>query len=329
MSTKLKKQMKLGVSLLLAITLIYMAFKGINWADFWENLKCTRWGFIVLFLLCVLATIWIRALRWKVMLKPLDTNIDTWTTWHANNIGNLTNAILSGSGELVRCAFACRGGANYDAVLGTEIMERAWDALAIILLAFIAILSGSDAIGEFFTQHIVAPVTSSSTTLIWAGCGIAALVLIICLCFRFRRANKVCGAVANFLDGVGQGFISFRKIRNKGAFLTLSALLWIFYIFMYHFILQAVPALSGLNVYDALLLAAVGNLASVIPVPGGVGAYHYLISLCLSAIYGIDWNIGILFATLQHELHAVLLIVLGIMSCVKTNLKFHSYDVLS
>lgn len=329
MSTKLKKLMKLGVSLLLAITLIYMAFKGINWADFWENLKCTRWGFIVLFLLCVLATIWIRALRWKVMLKPLDTNIDTWTTWHANNIGNLTNAILSGSGELVRCAFACRSGANYDAVLGTEIMERAWDALAIILLAFIAILSGSDAIGEFFTQHIVAPVTSSSTTLIWAGCGIAALVLIICLCFRFRRANKVCGAVANFLDGVGQGFISFRKIRNKGAFLTLSALLWIFYIFMYHFILQAVPALSGLNVYDALLLASVGNLASVIPVPGGIGAYHYLISLCLSAIYGIDWNIGILFATLQHELHAVLLIVLGIMSCVKTNLKFHSYDVLS
>lgn len=329
MSTKLKKQMKLGVSLLLAITLIYMAFKGINWADFWENLKCTRWGFIVLFLLCVLATIWIRALRWKVMLKPLDANIGTWTTWHANNIGNLTNAILSGSGELVRCAFACRGGANYDAVLGTEIMERAWDALAIILLAFIAILSGSDAIGEFFTQHIVAPVTSSSTTLIWAGCGIAALVLIICLCFRFRRANKVCGAVANFLGGVSQGFISFRKIHNKGAFLALSALLWIFYILMYHFILQAVPALSGLNVYDALLLAAVGNLASVIPVPGGVGAYHYLISLCLSAIYGIDWNIGILFATLQHELHAVLLIVLGIMSCVKTNLKFHSYDVLS
>ena len=329
MSTKLKKQMKLGVSLLLAITLIYMAFKGINWADFWENLKCTRWGFIVLFLLCVLATIWIRALRWKVMLKPLYANISTWTTWHANNIGNLTNAILSGSGELVRCAFACRGGANYDAVLGTEIMERAWDALAIILLALIAILSGSDAIGEFFTQHIVAPVTSSSTTLIWAGCGIAALVLIICLCFRFRRANKVCGAVANFLGGVGQGFISFRKIRNKGAFLALSALLWIFYILMYHFILQAVPAFFGLNVYDALLLAAVGNLASIIPVPGGVGAYHYLIALCLSAIYGIDWNIGILFATLQHELHAVLLIVLGIMSCIKTNLKFHSYDVLS
>ena len=135
--------------------------------------------------------------------------------------------------------------------------------------------------------------------------------------------------MANFLGGVGQGFISFRKIRNKGAFLAFTVLLWIMYIFMYHFILQAVPALSGLNVYDALLLAAVGNLASVIPVPGGVGAYHYLIALCLSAIYGIDWNIGILFATLQHELHAVLLIVLGIMSCVKTNLKFHSYDVLS
>ena len=44
MSTKLKKLMKLGVSLLLAITLIYMAFKGINWADFWENLNVLDGG---------------------------------------------------------------------------------------------------------------------------------------------------------------------------------------------------------------------------------------------------------------------------------------------
>ncbi len=96
---------------------------------------------------------------------------------------------------------------------------------------------------------------------------------------------------------------------------------------MYYFILKAVPTLNGLSIFDALLLSVVGNLASVIPVPGGIGAYHYLIALCLSSIYGIEWSIGILFATLQHELHALILIVFGVISYFQANFaKPHAHN---
>ena len=83
-------------------------------------------------------------------------------------------------------------------------------------------------------------------------------------------------------------------------------------------VLKALPALSDLTMADALFISAVGNIASVVPVPGGIGAYHYMIALTLQAIYGATWDIGILYATMCHEIHALLIIVLGIISYVGT-----------
>ena len=56
------------------------------------------------------------------------------------------------------------------------------------------------------------------------------------------------------------------------------------YLLMCYSILKAVPALSGLGLEDALFFTAVGNIASVIPVPGGIGAYHYLVALSVSTL---------------------------------------------
>ena len=71
-----------------------------------------------------------------------------------------------------------------------------------------------------------------------------------------------------------------------------------------------------MDLADALFLSALGNVASVIPVPGGIGAYHYLIMLCLSSLYGFSNESGLLFAMLNHESHAILVLVLGIWSYV-------------
>lgn len=73
--------------------------------------------------------------------------------------------------------------------------------------------------------------------------------------------------------------------------------------------------MEGMNLADAAFLSLVGNIASVVPVPGGVGAYHYLVAAAVG-LYGHSWETGILFATLNHEIHALLIIVLGIISYV-------------
>ena len=93
------------------------------------------------------------------------------------------------------------------------------------------------------------------------------------------------------------------------------------YLLMCFSILKAVPELSHLGLEDALFFTAVGNIASVIPVPGGIGAYHYLMALSAQSLYGATWESGILLATLGHESHAILIIVVGIISYVHITLK--------
>ena len=86
------------------------------------------------------------------------------------------------------------------------------------------------------------------------------------------------------------------------------------YMLMCYFVFRAVPALSHLTLLDALFISSVGNIASVIPVPGGIGAYHYLVALALQSLYGASWETGILAATLNHELHAIIILLVGALS---------------
>ena len=49
----------------------------------------------------------------------------------------------------------------------------------------------------------------------------------------------------------------------------------------------------------------------MVPVPGGFGAYHYLISLALSTLYGIPAEQGLIWATLSHESQAITQLLAG------------------
>jgi hypothetical protein len=71
---------------------------------------------------------------------------------------------------------------------------------------------------------------------------------------------------------------------------------------------------ASLSAVDALFLMVVGALGWVAPVPGGLGAYHFLLSLALLNMYAIPWEHGVVFATISHETQAVMMIVLGFLS---------------
>ena len=83
------------------------------------------------------------------------------------------------------------------------------------------------------------------------------------------------------------------------------------FLMMSLFIIRALPEQFGLGWVDALFLMLVGSVAGIVPVPGGFGAFHYMVALALSAVYGIPWETGIVFATLSHESQAVMTVVCG------------------
>ena len=74
-----------------------------------------------------------------------------------------------------------------------------------------------------------------------------------------------------------------------------------------------VDVAGGSTQMDRLLavILLVGALSSLVPVPGGFGAFHYLVSLALTSLYGIPMETAVIFATLSHESQILTQILCG------------------
>jgi len=67
---------------------------------------------------------------------------------------------------------------------------------------------------------------------------------------------------------------------------------------------------------DAFFIMMVGSLGWMVPVQGGFGAYHFLVSAALVPVYGLSQQTGLVFATISHESQILQMLVNGIISLV-------------
>lgn len=332
MAKKASSVLKFTLSLLLAAALLWFAFRGLEWREFTDGLKATRWGWIAASLAAGLAALVMRAERWRLQLRTLSPGIGRLMIWDASNIGNFLNIVIPGSGEFVRCAEVSTATKRYDSTFGTILFERAWDILAILLLLVIAVISNGDVLGPFVKEHVIEPLTAAMSCSIWiflAGI-LAAFFAGIVLIWRKRHSSVFCRKCAEAIKGIVGGIRSFGSIDGKWRFLVHTVGIWTLYIIVTWATFLAIPGLEGLSFYDALFISAIGNIASVIPTPGNLGAYHYLVGLSISTIYLGAAEItssALLCATLSHGSHALLIIILAVVSYIsrayqskKTNL---------
>ena len=128
MKERNKKILKYSVSLAVAGVLLYFSFRGVKWEDFIDGLKECRWEFIALSMIASIIAFWLRGLRWRQILLPIDPSTTRLTAFNAVNIGYIANFVFPRIGEFVRCGvISSRGRATYDRVLGTVVLERGWD----------------------------------------------------------------------------------------------------------------------------------------------------------------------------------------------------------
>jgi hypothetical protein len=213
--------------------------------------------------------------------------------------------------------------ASYDKVLGTVVLERGWDMLSMLILLVVLLCARWEKFGSFFITEMWEPVSERISFSIWWL--IAALVAIMAavgiVIWSSRERNPLCRKMWGILTGLMKGFSSCLKMDRKWIFFAQTAAIWGMYWAMATATMWAIPDLDGLNVIDALFLSLAGSLGWLIPVPGGFGAFHFVVSLALQAIYGIPFELGIIFATLSHESQAITMALAGGLSYSYESLK--------
>ena len=330
MNPTIKKTIKYIASAAVAVLLLWFSFRDVEWSSFAAVLKECHWGYVALSMAAGSFAFLLRALRWRRLLMPIDESISTLTTFNGVNIGMISNFVFPRIGEFVRCGVITRRSApvdpehpdkkkaSYDKVLGTVVLERSWELLVMLLLLAVVVVAGFKRFGGFFVEQIWNPMAQRLDFSIW---WIVALLVAVCvaglwLLWRYRESNTFCSKVWGIFKGILQGFASCLKMDKKWLFFAYTACIWLTYWLMAASTVWAAPFLEHLDVIDALFLSLVGGIGFAVPVPGGIGAFHFVISLALSMVYGIPMEMGIVYATLSHTSQAITQIFFGAVSYV-------------
>ena len=119
----------------------------------------------------------------------------------------------------------------------------------------------------------------------------------------FQRLKKI------FLE-VLKGVLTITSIQSKYLFLMATSVMWLTYFFMSYMMFFALEETSNLSLITGFMLLMSGGIALTLPVQGGIGTYHTMVTMMLG-LYGIENSTGLFLATLLHSSQILSIIIFG------------------
>lgn len=309
--------------------MLYLAFKGVDFNTLVTDLKSANYYWVLLSLLFAVIGYISRAYRWKLLIEPLNYNPPVKNVFYALMFGYLANFAFPRIGEISRCGSLTKSDKiPMDSLIGTVIIERAIDMVVLLLLLFVIFIAKIESFGFFIKENVFIPISKKFISTVDFSIYYWLIILLVVtvsigLFYFFRKKFKrvrIVLKIRKIIRGVISGVKTVTKMRSRSAFLFHTILIWLMYFLMTYVVIFSIPATQGLNPIDALFLLVIGGLGMAAPVQGGIGAFHWIISSGLG-LYGISKADGLVFATIQHESQAVLVIFIGAFSILTLFIK--------
>jgi hypothetical protein len=146
----------------------------------------------------------------------------------------------------------------------------------------------------------------------------AAGVYAIILYRRYRRKKKA-EAVAKkeslwtkFLEGVD----SISRLERRWEFVAHTLFIFAMWLAMLYVVFLAFEPTAHLSIRAGMLTFLMGGLAMLVPVQGGIGPWHFMVSLTLAKGYEIAANQADIFAFIAHTATNLVYIILGALALV-------------
>ena len=270
----------------LAALLLYLAFRGVDWAELGTLLAGARPELVVLGLALMTGAAAVRALRWR-LLVTVRARPSFATMFWATMAGYVGNSYLPArAGDVMRSLLlGCHLGIAKSFVFGTTVTERVLDTIVVVALA----------------GGVVALIPDSPAWLASASAGLSAGALAALL--ALLAAPRLSGWVerqaarlpvreswrAALVAMWHEFFTGSRAIENhavSAAFVVLSLVIWALDTSCIYVLAVAI-GLDLMTVELTLLLVVSLALSSVAPsTPGYVGVYQF-VAVSVLAPFGV------------------------------------------
>lgn len=313
---KLSTIIKFIASILLAGAIFYLVFRSVSFDELKGKLDEVNYWWVWLSMALSIISHLFRSYRWNLTLEPLGYELTTGRTFLAMMTGYLANLAFPRLGEVTRCGVLKRNdGVPMSVGIGSVITERALDFLVLLSLIGLDMILEMDKILEYFMTSVRWESWIENRWIIFAAIGIVILggvVGILGLRYVLTREfdhptiNKFKGKLLEIIDGL----LSIRKVKSPMGYIVSTVLIWVLYYLMSYVIFFSMDETSALGFGAGLSILAAAGVSMAMPVQGGIGAYHALVSGVL-VIYGINATTGLFFATLLHTSQIVMIVAVG------------------
>ncbi|MCO6462928.1 MAG: flippase-like domain-containing protein [Saprospiraceae bacterium] len=249
-----------------------------------------RW-IVLTILLFILSNVF-RALRWKMMIEAIGYRprfINLFGTIMINYLANLT---IPRSGELIRAGMISKyENIPVEKAFGTIVTDRLFDVIMLAIVIGLALMLG----GSDFINYLNQNVDISSRFAAFFSPNRVFLMMamaIICASLVYKNKSRIRTSmlgqkIIQRLKGFATGVQSVRYVSSIPLFIFYTLGIWILYYLMSYWAFFSFEPTAHLGPVAGLVVFTFGSLGILIPTPGGMGSYHYLVGEAL-AIYGVE-----------------------------------------
>lgn len=319
MKKKLTNLLKFVIFLGVGVGILYLVYqnqnaayqedcqlKGVSAADCQlidkviDDFTKVNYFWVIMILVAFLISNVSRAIRWKMLLKPLGYRPRFVNAFFSIILAYFANLGLPRVGEIVRAgSLAKYEKIPAEKVMGTIVTDRIIDVISILIVTFLALFFAKDVIWTFFKENAsIGSKIDSMRVLVLYLLGL--FIFIAALFFTFKKQitqSKIYKKILHIIIGFGEGIKSILQLDKPWLFVLHSINIWTMYFLMTYFGFLTFGPTAGLPMVAALVVFVFGSWGIVIPSPGGMGTYHFLVGLALG-IYGVNQADGFSWANI-------------------------------
>ena len=295
-----RKYLVYAVVFLVLVVLVYLQFrtwKNFDWARFWET-RPQDWAHVAHGVALIYLAYVVRAIRWKIFLKPVRPEASSLSLVAPTVIGFTGLALLGRPGELIRpYLIARRHDLSFSSQMAVWAVERIFDIGAFTLLLVSAIFGAAKATGPRALPHyrefervgfgligVVTVTVLAALAVRWKGEGIANWVERRFSHLAANLGHKIALRVREFHSGLD----TIHGPVSMIALIVLSLVMWFMIIMAY----QDVAHSYGVEELDirrsqVLILMGASMIGSMVQLPGVGGGSQLATIATLEKVFDV------------------------------------------
>lgn len=304
----MKWDWKAILGIVISVLLLWWVLRDVHFAEVWAEVRHADFRFLGAAVAVTTASFFIRALRWKVFLHPLQEGTGLHNRFAATNIGFMANNLLPARlGELARSyAISRTERVSMSGALGSLVVERFLDTLVVVGLMLVAVSWPT-----FPAAATVAGRSLDQILLVLLGMVTAGLLGLLVLLLFPGLFLRVVGGLARLLPprmetrlvsvakAFFQGLGALRKPRLLVAGVAWTTFLWLWNGVSFWLGFLAFGIDVGLA--GALFVQSLVAIGVAIPsAPGFFGTFHAAARVGLAEVYGVGTGAALAFAFGYH-----------------------------